>query len=46
VLCIIDLFGDDDPIFVTDDEVELSCVIPSHVPSPSLQIVPMETDEN
>lgn len=47
MLCIIDLCGDEDTIFVSVEEKEDVTPIASQlVPTPSLQIVPVENDES
>lgn len=46
MLCIIDLCGDEETIFVTDEETDVVPVLPSFAPMPALQIVPVENDES
>jgi hypothetical protein len=47
MLCIIDLCGDEETVLVIDEEEQAPTTQPPiYFPIPSLQIVPVETDEN
>lgn len=47
MLCIIDLCGDEETIFVSDEEkLDVAPIPPQIVPMPMLQIVPVENDES
>jgi hypothetical protein len=47
MLCIIDLCGDEETIFVSDEEkLDDAPVPPQIVPMSTLQIVPVENDES
>ncbi len=47
MLCIIDLCGDEEMILVMDEEETPTLpVVPLFVPTPTLQIVPVENDES
>jgi len=46
MLCIVDLYGDEETIFVTDEKTDVVPVLPPFVPMPMLQIVPVENDES
>lgn len=46
MLCVIDLCGEEEPIFVTDEAEVLPIEPPQLVPMPTLQIVPTENDES
>lgn len=47
MLCIIDLFGDEETIFVSEEpDKDIVPVQPQIIPMPSLQIVPVENDES
>jgi hypothetical protein len=47
VLCVIDLCGDEETIFVSEEsDKDVVPVQPQIIPMPSLQIVPVENDES
>lgn len=47
MLCIIDLCGDEETVFVSEEQkAEAIPAQPQFIPMPSLQIVPVENDES